>query len=249
MHRIRIATYNVHKCRGLDSRVRPRRIVEVLREIDAEIVALQEVVSIDDGSREDHQARFIAEELGLAYCIGETRRHKGGAYGNVILSRFPFVGTHSYDLSVVGRERRGCLRADVDLDGFGILHVFNVHLGTAFLERRHQARKLMDRAILKNKELGGARIMLGDFNEWTRGLTTKLLSAHLKSADIRSLLQRSKTYPGVMPILHLDHIYFEDSLEMESLNLHRSRRALMASDHLPLYATLKATGKTEKAKS
>jgi len=249
VHRIRIATYNVHKCRGLDSRVRPRRIVEVLREIDADIVALQEVVSIDDGSREDHQARFIAEELGLAYCIGETRRHKGGAYGNVILSRFPFVGTHSYDLSVVGRERRGCLRADVDLDGFGILHVFNVHLGTAFLERRHQARKLMDRAILKNKELGGARIMLGDFNEWTRGLTTKLLSAHLTSADIRSLLQRSKTYPGVMPILHLDHIYFEDSLEMESLNLHRSRRALMASDHLPLYATLKATGKTEKAKS
>ena len=236
VHRVRVATYNVHKCRGLDSRVRPGRIVEVLREVDADIIALQEVVSIDKGSPEKHQARFIAEELKLAYCVGETRQHRGGAYGNVILSRFPLVSTSSYDLSVVGRERRGCLRADVQLNGSGLLHVFNVHLGTAYLERRHQARKLIDQAILKNTELDGARIMLGDFNEWTRGLTTRLLSAHLKSADIRNHLQRSKTYPGVMPMLHLDHIYFEDSLEMESLNLHRSRRALVASDHLPLYA-------------
>ena len=146
-----------------------------------------------------------------------------------------------------GARYRLDVRLDDKLEGLGLLHVFNVHLGTAFLERRHQARKLMDRAILKNRELGGSRIMLGDFNEWTRGLTTKLLSAHLKSADIRSLLQRSKTYPGVMPILHLDHIYFEDSLEMESLNLHRSRRALMASDHLPLYATLTVRSKAQKA--
>ncbi|HWC78247.1 MAG TPA: hypothetical protein VG778_12335, partial [Blastocatellia bacterium] len=116
------------------------------------------------------------------------------------------------------------------------LHVFNVHLGTAYLERRHQARKLIDNAILRNSELEGIRVMVGDFNEWTRGLTTRLLSSHLKSADIKNHLKRSKTYPGVMPILHLDHIYFEDSLEMESLKLHRSRRALVASDHLPLYA-------------
>jgi endonuclease/exonuclease/phosphatase family metal-dependent hydrolase len=233
--RIRIATYNVHKCRGLDNRVKPARIVEVLREIDADVVALQEVVSIENETREEHQARFIAEELDLGYCIGETRRHRGGAYGNVILSRFPLIATSTYDLSVVGRERRGCLRADVELNG-SLLHVFNVHLGTAYLERRHQARKLIDNAILRNSELEGIRVMVGDFNEWTRGLTTRLLSSHLKSADIKNHLKRSKTYPGVMPILHLDHIYFEDSLEMESLKLHRSRRALVASDHLPLYA-------------
>ena len=55
---------------------------------------------------------------------------------------------------------------------------------------------------------------------------------------------RRRHCPGVMPILHLDHIYFEDSLEMESLNLHGSRRALMASDHLPLYATLEGWSRT-----
>ena len=236
MKRLRIATYNVHRCIGLDRRIRPERIVQVLRKVEADIVALQEVVSVEAGSREKHQARFIAEELELEYCSGENRKHKGGAYGNIVLSRFPLIESVNYDLSVPGRERRGCLRADVNLNGAGLLHVFNVHLGTAYLERRHQARKLIDGAILRNEELEGRRVMLGDFNEWTRGLTTRLLSAHLKSADVRTHLQRSRTYPGVLPVLHLDHIYFEDTLEMDALKLHRSRTALVASDHLPLYA-------------
>jgi endonuclease/exonuclease/phosphatase family metal-dependent hydrolase len=89
---------------------------------------------------------------------------------------------------------------------------------------------------LNNEELSGARIMLGDFNEWTRGLTTRLLASHLTSADIRAHLPRAKTYPGVLPFLHLDHVYFDDSLELESMRLHRSRIALVASDHLPLVA-------------
>ena len=45
--RFRVVTYNVHKCRGLDRRVRPARIAEVLREINADIIALQEVVCIE----------------------------------------------------------------------------------------------------------------------------------------------------------------------------------------------------------
>jgi len=234
--RVRVATYNVHKCQGLDRRVRPARIVEVLREVEADIVALQEVVSHEGGPREADQTRFISEELGMNYCVGETRKHKGGAYGNVVLSRFPVPATFNYDISVRGREERGCLRADVEIEGAGILHIFNVHMGTAFLERRSQVRRLLDEAILHNQELHGARIMMGDFNEWTRGLTTRLLAAHMKSADIMNHLRRAKTYPGVMPFLHLDHIYFDDTLEMEKLLLHRSRKALIASDHLPLVA-------------
>jgi endonuclease/exonuclease/phosphatase family metal-dependent hydrolase len=140
---------------------------------------------------------------------------------------------------VRGREQRGCLRADVEIATDRLLHIFNVHLGTAFLERRHQGRKLIDEAILNNSNLTGARIMLGDFNEWTRGLTTRLLGSHLKSADVRAHLPRAKTYPGVLPFLHLDHIYFEDSLNMTGMELHRSRVALIASDHLPLVADFK----------
>lgn len=234
--RIRIATYNIHKCRGLDHRVRPARIVEVLREIDADIIALQEVLSLQGALREKDQARFISEEMEMPSAVGGTRIHKGAVYGNVVLSRLPLLETRNYDISVRGRERRGCMRTDINANGSGLLHVFNVHLGTAFLERRHQARKLVNEAILNNKELSGARIMLGDFNEWTRGLTTRLLASHLTSADIRAHLQRSKTYPGVLPFLHLDHIYFDDLLDLEKITLHKSRAALVASDHLPLVA-------------
>ena len=233
---LRVVTYNVHRCRGLDRRVRPARIVEVLREIDADIIALQEVLSLQGGLREKDQARFISEELEMTCALGGTRVHKGALYGNVVLSRLPLVETRNYDISVRGREERGCMRADISANGSGVLHIFNVHLGTAFVERRHQGRKLVNEAILNNDELIGARIMLGDFNEWTRGLTTKLLASHLVSADIRTHLKRSRTYPWVLPLMHLDHIYFDDSLDLERMRLHKSRVALVASDHLPLVA-------------
>lgn len=234
--RVKVVTYNIHKCRGLDRRVRPRRIVEVLREINADIIALQEVLSIPGQSSEKDQAQFIADAMGMAHRVGGTRMLKGGVYGNVVLSRFPLLDTCNYDITVLGREQRGCLRADVEIAPDRALHVFNVHLGTAYLERRHQGRKLIDEAILNNQDLKGARIMLGDFNEWTRGLTTRLLASHLVSADVRLHLSRARTYPGVLPFLHLDHIYFEDSLDLEGMTLHRSRTALIASDHLPLVA-------------
>jgi endonuclease/exonuclease/phosphatase family metal-dependent hydrolase len=235
---MRIVTYNVHKCRGMDRREHPARIAEVLRETKADIIALQEVLSIE-GSRERDQAGYLAEELGMHYHLGENRRLRGGAYGNVILSRLALDAAHNYDITWSGRERRGCLRADIRVNTGGrqaLLHIFNIHLGTAFIERRHQARKLISHEILNNTELKGARIALGDFNEWTRGLASRLLGAHLKSADVRHHLKRARTYPGVLPFLHLDHVYYDDALELKRLTLHRSRTALIASDHLPLIA-------------
>lgn len=232
-----MATYNVHKCRGLDGRVRPDRIVQVLSEIDADIVALQEVVCVEGKSREDQQARYVAEELGYYAEIGENRRHKGGAYGNVLLSRFPICYAQNYDLSIRGRECRGCLRSDIRLeDGGGWLHVFNLHLGTSFFERRKQARKLFRQQVLTDKHLHGNRIILGDFNEWSKGLASELLRSHFKSADLRKHLGHARSYPGFLPLLHLDHVYFDGDLSLNHVAIHRSRTAVLASDHLPLVA-------------
>jgi len=237
---LRIVTYNVHKCQGLDRRVRPGRIASVLRELDADVIALQEVVSLAGGERETDQARFIADELGYEYCLGENRKHAGGAYGNAVLSRLPWSCVQNYDISWRRREPRGALRVDVRATDDGgaerTLHLFNVHLGTAFIERRHQARQLVGEGILRSAELAGPRVVLGDFNEWTKGLATRLLSEHLESADVRAHLSSPRTYPGPLPLLHLDHIYFDPPLELSRLSLHKSRTALVASDHLPLVA-------------
>jgi endonuclease/exonuclease/phosphatase family metal-dependent hydrolase len=222
---MRVVTYNVHKCRGLDGRTSATRIAEVLDEVGADVIALQEVLG--------HQAETVAADLGLKFVLGENRKHRGYAYGNVVLSRFPIRGMRNFDLSVHGREERGCLRADLEVHG-SVLHVFNVHLGTAFLERRMQGRKLIAPELLNDVELERPRIVLGDFNEWTQGLATRLLRQHLQSADVRVHLQRSRTYPGVLPFLHLDHIYYDPMLHLERLALWRTRKALVASDHLPL---------------
>ncbi len=239
VEKIRIATYNIHKCKGLDRRVRPERIVEVLQEIDADVIALQEVVRLQSENEKDDQARFIAQELGFDLSFGETRKLAGGDYGNAVLSRLPIIDVRNHDISVHGRERRGCLRVDVDLEGKGLLHVYNTHLGTSFIERRHQARKLFKDEILKNGDTKGPRVLLGDFNEWTRGLASRLLRDHFQCADIRHYIGRAWTYPGVLPLLHLDHIYFDEALKLESAALHRSRVALVASDHLPVVADLR----------
>ena len=234
---LRIVTYNVHKCRGMDRLVRPERIVQVLRELRPDIVALQEVVSLEGGSREEDQARFVAEELGFHFAFGENRQHQGGRYGNVLLTRFPIQGSQNYDISAGGRERRGCLRTDVRLDS-ATLHIFNVHFGTRFFEQRKQARKLVDEGIVVNDQLHGPRIVLGDFNEWLRGSVTSTLTAHLYKANIRPHLRKSRTFPGRFPIFRLDHIYFDRKLRLKRLARHRSRTALVASDHLPLVADL-----------
>jgi len=81
--------------------------------------------------------------------------------------------------------------------------------------------------------------VLGDFNEWMRGLTTTLLSARLKSVNLRDHLKRRRTYPGLFPILHLDHIYYAGDLEITAVALHRTRLSLVASDHLPLVADVR----------
>lgn len=231
----RIVTYNVHKCRGLDQRVRPARIASVLKEINADIVALQEVLSFEGYEREADQARFIADELGFQYAFGENRKLRGARYGNVVLTRFPIRVHHNYDITAPGLTPRGCLRTDIML-GDAVLHVFNVHLGIALLEHRAQARRLFDERIVNHDELEGHRIVLGDFNEWLRGAVSRTLRSHLDGPDIRRQLNRSRTYPGVLPIFHLDNIYFDRALKLQKLHLHKGRRPLLASDHLPLVA-------------
>lgn len=233
MHRFRIATYNIHKCRGVDGRTHPERIARVLEEIDADIISLQEVVSRDGTASSDHQADYLAGRLGFFGAMGETRKHRGGAYGNVTLSRWDFKLVRPIDVTVAGREQRAALRTDIRI-GSHVLHVFNLHLGTAVRERRQQAVRLLDQDLLRSLDISGPRIVMGDFNEWVHGLVTRTLVAEFKFHDLRSHITNMRSYPALLPLLNLDHIYFDHHLRIEKAFFHRSRRSMMASDHLPL---------------
>lgn len=248
-NRIRIATYNVHKCRGMDGRVSPERIAAVIAELDADVVAIQEILDVHNGRPEFNQARQIHGTLKrYQRCFGENRTLHGGPYGNMTLSRFPVRLCRNYDVTWRRRERRGCLRTDVVLGEDVVLHIFNVHLGTSFIERRHQARKLLSEEVLNRLEHSGPRIVAGDFNEWTRGLASRLMRDAFEVADPRAFLRYARTYPGVLPVLHLDHFYYDAQLSLKSFRLHRSRKALVASDHLPLVAEFE-TNRTHKCNS
>jgi endonuclease/exonuclease/phosphatase family metal-dependent hydrolase len=232
---IRVVTYNVHRGRGLDGRTKPDRIAAVLQDIDADVVALQEVVGA--GPRHGGHAEAFGAALGMGWVMAPTRHLWSHQFGNVVLSRFPITHHVRYNLSWKTCEPRGCMRVDLAIGDELTLHLYNAHFGTAILERRVQAERLA--GIVSDRRVTGPKIVLGDFNEWSRGPASALLSERLNGIDLAAHLRRRRTYPGVFPLVHLDHIYYQGRVEVEKVELVRSRRALIASDHLPLVATLR----------
>jgi len=231
---LRIATYNIHRSRGLDGRTRPERIAAVLSDIDADIIALQEVIG--SGPRGGSHAEAIGAALGMGWVMAPARLLRGHHFGNAVLSRFPITQHLGHDLSWKTCEPRRLQRVDVTVNG-AALHIYNVHLGTAILERRHQAQRLA--SIVSDRHVVGPKLVVGDFNEWMKGLATTLLSARLRSVDLKDFLPRRRTYPGLFPLLHLDHIYYAGRVEIVAVELPRTRLALVASDHLPLVADVR----------
>jgi endonuclease/exonuclease/phosphatase family metal-dependent hydrolase len=220
---VRVATYNIHKGRGLDRRVRIERILEILRRIDADVIGVQEIY--------EEQADYLAQQLRMRLVTGTTVRRPEGACGNAILTRLMLQGVATFDLSVEAREARGGIRADLDFHG-RTLHVLNVHLGLRQRERATQATWLVERHVLGNAR-PGPRIVIGDLNEWFPGRVGRTLRREFTS------LRPRRTHPSLLPLWALDRIYWDHAFMGESLRVHRSRIARVASDHLPLVASLR----------
>lgn len=232
---VRVATYNIHRARGLDGRTRIERIAGVLASVDADIVALQEVVGASP--LKPGQAAELGAALGMGWVMAPTRHFRTALFGNVVLSRFPIRHHVQHDLTWKTCEHRAVQRVDIALDD-DTLHFYNVHLGTSLLERRHQAAKCA--SFVHDRRVVGPKIVLGDFNEWARGMAKDILAERLQSIDLKKYLKRGgRSYPGFFPVLHLDHIYYEGTVEVLKVSMPRDRMTLMASDHLPLVADLK----------
>ena len=223
---LRVVTYNVHSCKGLDSRVRPDRIADILRHTDADVIALQEVRA--------GQAAEIARQIQFNLAFAQADIVHGYEFGNAILTRYPMRETHVYPLGVPGRQQRACLRADIAWPRDDqLIHVFTVHLGLSKDERREQASRLASGAILLDPNLQHVpRLLLGDFNEKAgNGAVNQQLSPLLRRVG-------RKTWPSILPLVGLDRLYLSSELKVRSVHVFRSPGALIASDHIPLTAIL-----------
>jgi len=219
-----IATYNIHGAIGYDGLFKPERVAGVLREMRADIVALQEVPL--GGTRTPDVLAMLQKATGYEAAAGPACDTCERRYGNVVLSRYPILSMRAIDLSFGSREPRGALDADVDCNGH-LLRVIATHLGLRPAERRDQIRRLLEKFDTEEMPI----ILLGDLNEWFAwGKTLRLLVSHFQAVPAPS------TFPSRWPMLALDRIWIRPRHRLVHVRVHNSPLARMASDHLPLIA-------------
>ena len=226
---LRIATYNVHACVGVDGRHDPRRIASVIAELDADVVALQEFSCPADVALETRSPVVLESLDGYACALGPTLRRRESHFGNVLLSRHPIRELSRLDLSVSRREPRGALAAAIEARGV-VLHVLATHLGLRFGERRVQVERIL--AHVESLRAGFFAV-LGDFNDWLPGRSV----AHALEERLGSP-PKPRSFPGFWPLIALDRIWVQPAGALRGISVHRSPLARRASDHLPVVAVL-----------
>jgi endonuclease/exonuclease/phosphatase family metal-dependent hydrolase len=221
-----VATYNIHGAVGADGQFSPQRVADVLREMRADVVALQEVPL--GGPRVPDVLGVLRAATGYAAAEGPTWTDENGRYGNAVLSRFPIAAVRGIDLSFGSREPRGALDADLDCHGHP-LRVVATHLGLRLSERRDQIRRLLQAFDTYRMPV----ILLGDINEWfVWGSSLRQLVSHFQAVPA------PRTFPSRCPLFALDRIWIRPRHRLVHVRAHATPLARLASDHLPLVASI-----------
>jgi endonuclease/exonuclease/phosphatase family metal-dependent hydrolase len=226
---LRIATYNVHSCVGRDGRRDPERVSQVIAELDADVVAIQEFTYPMDVAIETRKLAGLPALDEYECALGPTLERRSNRFGNLLLTRHPIRELQRIDLSMDRREPRGALAVTLDVGGTQ-LHVLATHLGLKLRERELQVRRIL-RHIEETRT--DFVVVMGDFNDWLPGRSVM----HVLDERFGEL-PRPRTFPGVWPILALDRIWVQPQAALVSMEAHRSPLAKRASDHLPLVAVV-----------
>jgi endonuclease/exonuclease/phosphatase family metal-dependent hydrolase len=229
---LRVATYNVHRWQGVNGRAKPdvARAGYVISELEADVIALQEVLRPDDAGlgAEDELGR-LCEELDLHLAFAATRRHRRGQLGNAILSRFPITSISVLDISYSRIERRGALAAQVGCGVFS-LGVVATHLSLVDRTRHRQVASLMAHPALN----AGSAVLMGDMNAWRNCKGSQVLQ---ESLGLHHNHDWPASFPASRPLLALDRIYSRNA-DVIAVFQHDTPAARRASDHLPVVAEL-----------
>ncbi|TVV73784.1 endonuclease/exonuclease/phosphatase family protein [Sphingomonas solaris] len=225
-----VASYNIHKAVGSDRRHRPDRILDVLREVDADIVALQEADRRFGTRLSALPLNMIAEHSDYCPVPFDIRPGGIGWHGNALLVRKSATILHRAPLVLPALEPRGAVMADIRLNGREI-RIVGMHLDLSGLWRRRQANAVMMHIEQQPRPL--PTVMMGDMNEWRRhGGCLGDFAQHYAFAET------GPSFHARQPIARLDRIVVSQDLRVAETGVHRSASARTASDHLPVWARL-----------
>ena len=233
--RLRVATYNIHRCLGTDGRMDVGRVAAVLEEVDADVLGLQEVES-RPGRSAVNQAEELAQRLGMQLAEGPLLLAAQGHFGNAVLSRLPLKVIRRRRFARHGREPRGFVHGVVTTPAGQGWHVIVTHLGLGPAARGEQLRALAREFSF----VAPPAVLMGDLNEW-RAWTRSLAAVR----RVATMLPSPPSFPSRYPLLRLDRIALRGAQPLVPCRVHQSALSRVASDHLPVIADLGLDGATE----
>lgn len=222
------ATYNIHKGLGLDGKRDPERIIRVLREVDADVIALQEA-DLRFGQRESVLPRALLDDTRWRPLDVGKRPQSIGWHGNALLLRRDIECLDARPLDLPTLEPRGAAMARIAIGGHS-LQIVGTHLDLSGLRRRDQVRALIAACMAEAKL---PTVIMGDFNQWGR-----LTGAMREFGMAWQQLAPGASYPAQRPIARLDRIVTTPDFSYVDSAVHHSALSMQASDHLPVWARL-----------
>ena len=220
---IRVATYNIHQCIGSDGNFNPERTIASIAQLQADIIALQELETSNNGGFDllDHFRR----ETGMYGIAGPTVYRHDSHFGNALLCRQEPKDIRLLDISVKHYEPRGAIICRLEY-GARNISVIATHFGLRPSERRQQAERLLASLERNDDDIS---ILMGDINEWFMwGRPLRRLQRHFSKTDA------PRTFPALFPLFSLDRIWVEPAWRLEQLRVCDSPLTRRASDPLPL---------------
>jgi endonuclease/exonuclease/phosphatase family metal-dependent hydrolase len=247
---LRVMTYNVHSCVGMDGKIDVERIARVIARVRPDVVALQE---LDVGRARSFgldQAHLIARHLEMEFHFHPALHLEEERYGDAILTHLPQrlvkAGTLPGLADKPQLEPRGALWVAVDLHGREV-QILNTHLGLHPRERMAQIEALLGDEWLGNEQCRDPVILCGDFNALPSSQVCRQLCARLKDVQIEAQGHRPvSTFTSRFPTVRIDHIYIGPGLTVTGIEVSGSELARVASDHLPLVAELRLSGQPQR---
>jgi len=228
---IRVASYNVRKCVGLDRKAMPERVLEVISQVQAEVVAIQEVDARLGQRATSIPFDFIDKYTDMKPVDLAQSELSLGWHGNAILVRKGTKVTATDQLHLPSLESRGAALVEIESQNFAI-RIVATHLGLLRRNRREQVRSIVDQ--LEERQTMPTVIM-GDFNEWSHKKGLEALDENF------NIHVPGRSFHSARPVAALDRIATSADLELRDAGVHQRGHAPKASDHLPVWADLSGT--------